>query len=137
MTTKAASDPQYGRLLGVRTRLREFERWSAAQASTLGLTASQHQLLLAVRGHPNAEGPTIGQVADYLLIRPDSAAELVDCAEQLGLVRRRRDDDDHRVVRLDLSAEGQRKLAALSAAHLEELARLTPMLKELLGDLTY
>ncbi len=137
MATKAVSDLQYAQLLGVRTRLREFERWSATQASTHGLTASQHQLLLAVRGHPNGEGPTIGQVADYLLIRPHSAAELVDRAEQLGLVHRRRDDIDHRVVRLNLSSDGQSKLEALSAAHLEELARLTPMLRELLGGLTH
>jgi DNA-binding MarR family transcriptional regulator len=134
MKFETVSDEQYARLLAVRTRLREFERWSAAQASAFGLTASQHQLLLAVRGHDNPLGPTIGQVADYLLIRPHSAAELVDRAEQLGLVLRRRDQDDHRVVRLTLSVEGQSRLQALSAAHLGELAQLTPLLHELLGD---
>jgi DNA-binding MarR family transcriptional regulator len=133
MAIKRVSDGDYTRLLAVRTRLRAFEHWSAEQAAAYGLTASQHQLLLAVRGHEHPEGPTIGQVADYLLIRPHSAAELIDRAGQLGLVRRRRDDNDHRLVRLSLTDEGLRFLEALSAAHLEELSRLAPLFKELLG----
>jgi DNA-binding MarR family transcriptional regulator len=36
------------------------------------------------------------------------------------------DPDDQRVVRLALTAEGERKLAALASAHLEELSRLRP-----------
>ena len=86
-----------------------------------------------MRGHEHPEGSTIGQATDYLLIRPHSAAELIDRAEQLGLVCRRREDKDHRQVRLSLTDEGRRILEALSAAHLEELSRLTPLFKELLG----
>ncbi len=136
MATHGVSDGQYARLLAVRTRLREFERWSAAQAEVFGLTASQHQLLLAVRGHNKPEGPTIGDIAGYLLIRPHSAVELINRAAELGLITRRRDPDDHRVTRLGLTAEADRKLQALSAAHLEELARLTPLLEGLLTDAT-
>ena len=58
------SDHDYARLLAVRTGLRRFEHWSAEQAAEHGLTPSQHQLLLSVRGHDEAAGPTIGQVAD-------------------------------------------------------------------------
>lgn len=53
-----------------------------------------------------------------------SAVGLVDRAEDAGLVRRIRDGDDHRVVRLRLTPLGTRRLAALSRRHLEELARL-------------
>ncbi|MGB8649355.1 MAG: MarR family transcriptional regulator, partial [Mycobacteriales bacterium] len=59
------------------------------------------------------------------------AVGLVDRAQALGLVERAGDDHDHRVVRLVLTKEGKRRLGALSAAHLEELARLGPMLTDL------
>lgn len=117
-------DGAYTRLLALRTGLRHFEAWSAQQARAAGLTPTHHQLLLAVRGHPGPDGPTIGDVADYLLLRHHSAVGLVDRAESAGLVRRCRSEDDHRVVRLRLTDEGAAKLEALSAVHLEELERL-------------
>ena len=130
------SDRDYARLLAVRTGLRQFERWSAEQAAAHGVTASQHQLLLAVRGHDEPQGPTISQVADYLLIRHHSAVELADRTERAGLIERVRDADDHRAVRLRLSPAGERILAALTDAHLEELARLTSLFQSLIGTLT-
>jgi uncharacterized protein YeaO (DUF488 family)/DNA-binding MarR family transcriptional regulator len=117
-------DAVYARLLALRTGLRHFERWSARQARAAGLTPAQHQLLLAIRGHGGDEGPTIGEVADYLLLRHHSTVELVDRAEAAGLVRRARSEDDHRIVRLSLTEEGAARLEALSALHLEELERL-------------
>lgn len=114
----------YARLLALRTGLRRFERWSAQQAQAAGLTPAQHQLLLAVRGHADPAGPTIGEVADYLLLRHHSTVELVNRAEAAGLVFRTRGEDDHRVVRLRLTEDGSDRLEALSALHLEELDRL-------------
>jgi DNA-binding MarR family transcriptional regulator len=128
-------DSDYARLLTVRTGLRRFERWSAEQAATHGLTTSQHQLLLAVRGHHDPHGPTIGEAADYLLIRHHSAVELVDRTEKAGLILRTRDAEDRRAVRLRLSPRGTRLLAALSSAHLEEIARLTPLFESFLDTL--
>lgn len=117
-------DSAYARLLALRTGLRHFERWSAQQAQAAGLTPTQHQLLLAIRGHQGGDGPTIGEVADYLLLRHHSAVGLVDRAEFAGLVRRARSEDDHRIVRLYLTDEGAARLEELSALHLEELDRL-------------
>lgn len=125
------TDEQYERLLGLRTGLRRFLAWSEAQARAEGITPAQHQLLLAVRGHPGDEPPTVGEVAEYLLLRPHSAGELVDRAAAAGLVERVADDDDARVVRVGLSDEGARRLAALAAAHHEELARLAPRMRSL------
>jgi DNA-binding MarR family transcriptional regulator len=42
---------------------------SARQAA---LTPAQHQLLLAVKGRRSRLGPTAGDLADYLLMRPHS-----------------------------------------------------------------
>ena len=118
------TDADYEDLLTLRTGLRRFLRWSEQQAEEAGLTPAQHQLLLAIRGHSGRRGPTIGEVADYLLLRHHSAVGLIDRADAAGLVQRVRDPEDHRVVRLQLTANGTKRLEALSAQHLDELQRL-------------
>jgi DNA-binding MarR family transcriptional regulator len=123
----ALQDRDFERLLGVRDGLRRFLRWSEAQAKAAGLTPAQHQLLLAIRGHGGR--PSVGDVADHLLLRHHSAVELVDRAVAAGLVARHADESDHRVVRLRLTPDGERRLARLAAAHLEELERLSPRLR--------
>lgn len=136
MTTRPrVTNADYTRLLRMRTRLRQFEHWSAEQAAAMGLTASQHQLLLAIRGHADSAGPTIGDVAGYLLVRHNTAVELVNRTQELGLIDRHRDGSDHRVVRLTLTDEGRNRLNALSADHLEELARLAQVVDELFDTL--
>jgi DNA-binding MarR family transcriptional regulator len=118
-------DEAYERLLALRTGLRRFQRWSEQQAAEAGLTPAQHQLLLAIRGHPDPRGPTIGEVADYLLLRHHSTVGLVDRADAAGLVTRERDAEDHRAVRLHLTDDGAERLEALSALHLQEIERLS------------
>lgn len=125
----------YEQLLRFRTGLRRFLRWSEREASAAGLTPAQHQLLLAIRGHVGAAGPTISDVADSLLLRHHSAVGLVDRAEAAGLVRRRVDRDDARVVRLALTATGARRLAQLTDTHLSELALLDSALRPLVDTL--
>jgi transposase len=73
-----------------------------------------HQLLLAVRGHPDPRGPTVGDVAGYLLLRHHSAVGLVDRAEKAGLLIRGHDAENVSVVRLHLTDRGSRQLDALS-----------------------
>jgi DNA-binding MarR family transcriptional regulator len=125
------SDDDYWRLLELRTGLRRFLRWSEGHARAAGLTPAQHQLLLAVRGHPDERGPTVGEVAGYLLLRHHSAVGLLDRAETAGLVTREQDGENLSVVRLKLTERGAAMLEDLSAQHLEELAHLAPTLHAL------
>ena len=118
------SKDDYARLLGFRSDLRRFLRWSEEQARSAGVTPSHHQLLLAVKGHRGPDGPTIGEVAEYLALRHHSAVGLIDRAGRSGLVERSRDPDDHRVIRLQLTAAGDDLIRRLSQAHLEELRQL-------------
>ncbi|MBO0823642.1 MAG: winged helix-turn-helix transcriptional regulator [Actinobacteria bacterium] len=118
-------------LLAFRTSLRRFQRWSEDQAKQAGLTHVQHQLLVAIRGHPGSEPPTVGDLADYLLLRHHSAVELVDRAEAAGLVRRVNDARDGRVARVRLTAKGDRVLTQLTPSHLVELHSLAAVLDEL------
>jgi DNA-binding MarR family transcriptional regulator len=121
----------YENLLAFRTSLRRFLHWSQAQARGVGLTPAQHQLLLAVKGHPGGLGPTVGDLAGYLLLRPHSTVELIDRAEAAGLVERWGDDGDGRITRVRLTPDGEQRLAQLAAAHLDELQRLAPILEHL------
>ena len=105
MTT--AGEPDYAALLAFRTALRRFHRWSEQQAEAAGLTAAQHQLLLAVKGHDDRRGPTIGEIADYLLLRHHSTVELVNRAQAAGVVSRVKDDTDGRLVRVRLTPTGE------------------------------
>lgn len=118
-------DDVYSRLLAFRTRLRRFERWSADQAQAAGLTPAQHQLLLAVRGHGDSRGPTVGDIADYLLLRHHSAGELIQRAEAAGLVTRVRDSGDQRVIRLQLTETAAQCLQSLTELHVKELERFS------------
>ena len=117
------SDESYARLLQFRTGLRRFERWSEQQAAAAGLTSAQHQLLLAVRGHDDPRGPTIGDLSEYLLLRHHSVVELIDRAAAAGLVRVR------------ATPHGTAVLRRLTRAHLAELARLAPALEALWAGL--
>jgi DNA-binding MarR family transcriptional regulator len=125
------TDADYKRLLELRSGLRRFLRWSEAHARASGLTPAQHQLLLAIRGHPDDRGPTVGDVAAYLLLRHHSAVGLVDRAEGAGLVIREPDAQNHSAVRLRLTDRGAEQLEALSAQHLDELAHLAPTMHAL------
>ena len=122
------TDRQYQRLLAFRTRLRRFDQWSREAAEAHGLTHAQHQLLLAVRGSARPGGPTIGDVAEALLVKHHTATGLVDRTQELGLLERVRDAEDSRRVHLRLTRKGNRLLGELTAVHLEELRRLGPLL---------
>lgn len=129
------SQREYTELLAFRTALRRFERWSEQQARRVGLTPAHHQLLLAIKGHPDTRGPTIGEVADYLNVRHHSAVGLVDRAESGGLVVRTRHPENARTVRLTLTKLGQQKIRQLSELHIAELRRLAPLLEHMTDDL--
>lgn len=131
MTSNRLDEQDFANLLQFRTVLRRFERWSEQQAQAVGLTPAQHQLLLAVKGHAGERGPTIRELADYLLLRHHSTVELVNRVQAGGLVRRLGDPDDARVVRVELTDEGEARLARLTGMHIAELRRLAPILDHL------
>jgi DNA-binding MarR family transcriptional regulator len=123
------SDADFHALLEFRTALRRFNRWSEEQARAVGLTHAQHQLLLAVKGHQGPQPPTIGDVADYLLLRHHSAVELVNRVQAAGLLERNRDAMDARIVRLRLTEAGESCIERLTELHLAELGQLAPLLQ--------
>lgn len=100
----------------------------------MGLTHVQHQLLVAIKGHPGPVPPTIGELAGYLLLRHHSMVELVNRAEAAGFVRRGPDAADARVVRVELTERGDQLVTELTQAHLAELHDLAVALHDLIPD---
>lgn len=105
-----------------RYAMRRFLRASEEAARAAGLTPQHQQLLLGVAGFNGTGAATIGELAEFLQVRHHSAVGLVDRAEALGYVRRRPGTDDRREVRVYLTADGTRRLKALSEQHRRELA---------------
>jgi len=129
----AIGKADYEALAEFRHALREFLDFSQAAARQAGLAPQQHQALLAIKGYPGRDEVTVKELAERLLLRHHSAVELIDRLEALGLLRRKPDPEDGRRVRVALTAKAERRLADLSATHLEEIRRLGPGLRLLLG----
>jgi len=119
-------------LLAFRVALRRFQRWSEDQAGAVGMTHVQHQLLVAIKGHPGGRPPSVRELADYLLLQSHSAVGLVDRAEAAGLVRRRPDPDDARVVRVELTGKGDQLVTELTKVTLTEMRKLAIALNNVL-----
>jgi DNA-binding MarR family transcriptional regulator len=129
----ALPSPDYRLLAEFRHQLRVFTAFSETAARAAGLAPQQHQALLAIKGFPVA--PTIGELAERLVIRHHSAVELVDRLVEARLVVRYLDSDDLRRAVLVLTKRAEEMLAELSVAHHEELRRMAPMLRSLLAEL--
>jgi len=112
--------------------LRQFGAFSAAAARQAGLTAQQHQALLAVKGFPGREQVTIGELAERLHLKHHSVVGLVDRLMGRSLIQRRHDEEDRRKVRIALTTKAEALLLGLTLAHRDELRRLAPLLHELL-----
>ncbi|MCZ2152154.1 MAG: MarR family transcriptional regulator [Bryobacterales bacterium] len=124
----------YRELAAFRHLLRLFLHFSESQAREHGLEPQQHQALLALKGIPEGRRPTIGDLAERLLLRHHTTVELVNRLESAGLVQRRPGTEDRREILLHLTAKGSRKLASLSVAHQEELRIKGPELAHVLGS---
>jgi DNA-binding MarR family transcriptional regulator len=122
----------YATLASFRRSLRIFLAFSEEAARQAGLTPQQHQAILAIRGLAAERQMTVHELAEHLLLKPQTTVELVDRLVDAGLVRRQRDDVDRRRVFLALTARANRILEKLSAAHLAQVRRDAPGLIALL-----
>ncbi|WP_353152038.1 MarR family winged helix-turn-helix transcriptional regulator [Pollutimonas bauzanensis] len=129
--TPTAAD--YQALATFRLTLRQFTRFSESAAAEVGLMPQQHQALLVVKALSIAAPPSVGDVAEQLLIRHHSAVELINRLVRMGLLQRFRDPEDRRRVRVAITPTGEQKLAVLSSAHLDELRAVRPLLMTLLN----
>src|ERR1700730_8470449 len=97
------TDVDYRSLHEFRYQIRRFLHFSEAAARAEGLEPQQHQMLLAIRALEEPGGPTVGKLAEQLMVRHNSAGGLLDRLVERGLVERiRGGEGDRRQVRVRL-----------------------------------
>lgn len=127
---------QFAAIAAFRYELRRFLAFSEQAAAEVGLPAQQHQALLAIMGQAEKGPPSIGQLAELLLVAPHTAAELVARMVESGLVVKTPCPLDRRRAELTLTPRARTLLDRLTPAHLEELKTLEPTLARALGKLS-
>ena len=125
----------YQALSQFRRAIREFLAFSEESALGHGVTAQQHQALLAIRAHDGPEPMSIGELADTLLIKNHGAVGLVGRLVDRGLIVRRASETDRRRVLLLLQPSGEEILASISRDNLVKLTAATRSLRRVLATL--
>ncbi|BGE84487.1 MULTISPECIES: MarR family winged helix-turn-helix transcriptional regulator [Methylosinus] len=104
-----------------RHALRRFLAFSEQAAADVGLTMQRYQALLVIKTYRGGDHISVGELAEQLIIRDHSAAELVSRLVQAKLVRRKTDPEDRRRSLVVITPSGDRRLTELAAAHLTKL----------------
>jgi DNA-binding MarR family transcriptional regulator len=92
----------------LRVLIRAAQRHSAWVEKQCGVSGAQLWVMQELGETP---GLRVGEIADRLAIHPTTASNLVDALRKRGYVTKTRDLDDQRVVKLQLSEQGQAVLA--------------------------
>lgn len=108
-------------LANFRSALRKFLVFSEQAAAEQGVTNQWYQALLVIETHRGGGHISVGELAEELMIRDHSAAELVSRLVQARLVRRKTDSTDRRRSLIILTPSGERRLGELALVHLERL----------------
>jgi DNA-binding MarR family transcriptional regulator len=115
----------YASVAEFRAALRRFLRISEEAARRHGLTPRRHLLLLMIKGSPDgAERSTVSELCERLQLAQSTVTELVQRAEDAGLVQREASGTDGRVALLSLTPLGEAKLAGLHRELSDERALL-------------
>jgi DNA-binding MarR family transcriptional regulator len=112
-----------------RAELRRFSRRSEECARGAGITPRQYLVLLMIAGEGGAS--TVSGLVTKLQLTQSAVTELVQRAEEAGLVARRPSESDGRVVHLRLTELGEEKLATVYDALGPERMHLRTMFFEL------
>ena len=115
------SPEEFAALARFRQTLRQFVAFSERAAADMGMTMQWYQALLVIKTRGADRSVSVGDLAEELLIKDHSAAELVSRLAEAKLVRRRVDPSDRRRSLLLMTPLADRALARLAAVHLARL----------------
>jgi len=96
------------------------------------MTPQQHLLLLQIAGSPDGTA-TVSGLVEKLALTQSAVTELVQRAEQAGLVRRSTSAVDGRVAHLSLTKDGETRLAKVHGVLGRERADLRRVIDRLDG----
>ena len=112
----------YEALAEFRLQLRQFLAFSEANARKNGLTSQQYQALLTIKGLSEPDHHmSVGQLAEFLLVKHHTAVELIDRMVKAGLLKRFRDSADGRRMLVILTRKGERRLSSVAEVNWDEL----------------
>src|ERR1700680_955945 len=120
--SRSTSTAEYQALAQFRFLIRRYLNNSEKAARSVDLEPQQYMGMLALRGLPADEEPTIRSLAERLQIQHHSAVELVDRMEKRGLFRRERSKRDRRQVLVNVTSRGEKLLARLVRHRMAEMA---------------
>jgi DNA-binding MarR family transcriptional regulator len=123
--TRGLAKADFEQLSEFRYQMRRFERFSEHAAQSEGITPLQYLLLLHIKGYPEREWATVGELAERLQAQHHGVVALVSRCEALDLVRRKVSETDRRQVEVHLQKTGEKLLARLAELHRAELKSLT------------
>jgi len=122
---------EYVALASFRRALRKYLRYVEEGAREVGLTPQQYLVLLSIKGHPDRDWMSIGELAGALQLKHHAIVGLVDRCQTGGLVARDTDPKDRRVVRVSLTQSGDQALELLAAKNLDQLRALRGLVTDL------
>jgi DNA-binding MarR family transcriptional regulator len=122
--TRGLNKADFEQLSEFRYQMRRFERFSEQAAQSEGITPLQYLLLLHIKGYPERDWATVGELAERLQSQHHGVVALVSRCEALNLVRREVSESDRRQVEVHLEKAGERVLARLAELHRAELKSL-------------
>jgi len=130
MIARRVSNLDYKEAAELRTALRRFLRRSEEISRRHGLTPRQYLLLLMIKASEEAPEPaTISQLVERLALTQSTVTELVQRAEEAGLVTRRPSPDDGRVAHLSLTPVGATRFQGAFEELGPERARLAQAIR--------
>jgi DNA-binding MarR family transcriptional regulator len=113
-----------------RAELRRFLRRSEERARAAGITPRQYLLLLMIAGADGGTS-TVSELVGRLQLTQSAVTELVQRAEEAGLLSRSPSPVDGRIVHLRLTDAGEERLAAVYDALGAERRHLRDLVLEL------
>lgn len=124
MTKAIFEKREFVTLSNFRYQLRRFLRFSEELTRQHGVTHLQYLLLLHLKGFPDREWATIGELSERLQSHHHGVVSLVSRCEKLGLVYRAQGRTDRRAVEVHLTPAGEKILHKLAREHRDELLNL-------------
>ena len=119
---KGQSTVNYQALAEFRLQLRQFLAFSEANARRNNLTSQQYQALLTIKGlsRPH-QHMSVGELADFLLVKHHTAVGLINRMTRTGLLKRFRDSRDGRRILVMLTRKGEQRLSNVAELNWQEL----------------